>query len=313
VESVLRQEGPDFELLAVDDHCTDGSPEWIHAIAMRDPRVRPLRSNARGIVAALDVATDAARAPLLARMDADDVSLPGRFAKQAAFLDAHPDVAVVGAAVSNLADAPIGEGLERYVAWQNAILTPDAHDRDLFIESPLCHPSVLMRREPFEAVGGYRDAAWVEDYDLWLRLWSARHRMAKLPEVLLAWRNTEGRLTRTDPRCSEEAFREAKAHYLAPWLKRAGRPLTIWGAGKVGRRLARALEAHGIRTARFVDVDPKKIGGVARGAPIVAPDALRAGDETVVAAVGNRGARGLIREDLDARGFVEGEDYRAAA
>jgi hypothetical protein len=171
----------------------------------------------------------------------------------------------------------------------------------------------MMRRSAYEAVGGYREVEWFEDYDLWLRMWAAGLRMAKVDEVLLKWRHREGRLTLTDPRASEEAFRNAKATFLAPWILAREKPLTIWGAGKMGRRFARALEAHGVRASRFVDIDPKKIGGVARGVPIVAPTALRRDEETVVGAVGSLGARALIREALDARGFVETIDYRMAA
>jgi GT2 family glycosyltransferase len=266
-----------------------------------------------GIVGALATGARAARAPLFARMDADDVSLPERFSRQLAYLDAHPDVAAVGTAVENLADAEVGEGLVRYVAWQNGLITPDDHDRAIFVESPLCHPSVMLRRAAYESVGGYREMPWFEDYDLWLRLWAAGHRFAKLPEVLLQWRHRVGRLTTTDPRASEDAFLTAKATFLAPWIRERKRPLTVWGGGKVGRRLARALEAHGVAAARFVDIDPKKIGRVARGVPIVSPDSLRVGEETVIASVGTRGARTLIRSALDARGFIECVDYRVAA
>ncbi|MBW2464402.1 MAG: glycosyltransferase [Deltaproteobacteria bacterium] len=311
--SVLQDGSPHIEVLAVDDGSRDEGTRRVHERATKDTRIRCLESHGVGIVGALSRAASAARAPIFARMDADDVSLPGRFGAQLALLEAHRDVAIVAARVRNLADAPIGAGLERYVAWQNTLLTKADHDRDIFVESPVCHPSVMMRRDAFEAVGGYRESPWAEDYDLWLRLWQAGHRFMKVPEVYLEWRNRAGRLTHTDPRLSEDAFRRAKAHYLAPWIQAAGRPLTIWGAGPIGKRVARGLETHGVFATRFVDVDPKKIGRTARGVPIAAIDSLRSGAETVLAAVGNARARGLIRADLDERGFVEGVDYRAVA
>jgi len=108
-------------------------------------------------------------------------------------------------------------------------------------------------------------------------------------------------------------MREARAFYLAPRLARGGRPVVVWGAGPTGKRLARALEVHGVRTRRFVDIDPRKIGRTARGAPIVSPEALRAGEDTLVVAVGVRGARELVRAHLVERGFVEGADFVCAA
>src|SRR5262249_8470135 len=130
--------------------------------------------------------------------------------------------------------------------------------------------------------------AWAEDYDLWLRLDAAGWRLAKVPEVLLVWRHLGGRATFADPRYALARFVEAKAFYMAPKLIRSARPLAIWGAGPTGRRLARALEAHGVRASAFIDIDPRKIGRQRRGAPVVPVDAVRAGEQTVVVAVGVR-------------------------
>jgi FlaA1/EpsC-like NDP-sugar epimerase len=101
-----------------------------------------------------------------------------------------------------------------------------------------------------------------------------------------------------------------RARYLAPRLRE---PVWIWGAGKTGRRLARALEAQGVRPRAFIDIDPRKIGKHARGAPIVAPDALARELGTVVVAVGDRGARDVVRARLLARGFHEGAEFVCAS
>ena len=154
---------------------------------------------------------------------------------------------------------------------------------------------------------------WAEDYDLWLRLVEAGHRLAKVPVVLLRWRHSAGRATFSDERYSVARFVEAKAEFLARRLRRDARALAIWGAGPTGKHLARALESHGVTVTRFIDIDPRKIGGVARGVPIVAPVSLRPGEETVVVAVGARGAREAIRGALLARGFAEGRDFICAA
>ena len=211
------------------------------------------------------------------------------------------------------ASAASPEGMRLYVAWQNALVTAEDHARELFVESPLCHPSVAMRRDALDAVGGWRDPPWPEDYDLWLRFDAAGWRLAKVPEVLMRWRQRQGSLTWTDARYSEARLREARAFYLAPKLLRRSRPVALWGAGPTGKRLARALEAHGVRASRFVDIDPRKVGRTARGVPIVAPEALRAGEDTLVIAVGARGAREQVRGHLVARGFVEGDDFVCAA
>jgi glycosyltransferase involved in cell wall biosynthesis len=310
--SILSQEGVSLELVAVNDASRDGGPERMQAMARRDPRLVLVQGQGRGIVDALARGLAAARGDVLARMDADDVALPGRLARQSRALATDPRLGAVGTQVETLGSC--GEGMRLYVAWQNALVTAEDHARELFVESPLCHPSVAMRREVLESVGGWQDAPWPEDYDLWLRLDAAGWRLAKIPEVLLRWRQRPESLTWTDARYSAARIREARALYLAPKLVRRGRPVAVWGAGPTGKRLARALEAHGVPAGRFIDIDPRKVGRTARGVAVVAPEALRVGGgETVVVAVGARGAREQVRAYLVARGFQEGNDFVCAA
>jgi glycosyltransferase involved in cell wall biosynthesis len=311
VRSILAQEDVDLELVAVDDGSRDDGRARVRALAAHDPRVVVVEGDGCGIVGALARGLSIARGTIIARMDADDVALPGRLVKQAAALAADRGLGVVGVQVEAFGHR--GEGMRRYVAWQNGVVSAADHARELFVESPLCHPSVALSRTALEAVGGWREAPWAEDYDLWLRLDAAGWRIAKVPEVLLRWRQREGSLTFSDPRYSLASFCEARACYLAPKLLRAGRSVVVWGAGQTGKRLARALEAHGVRPRRFVDIDPRKIGRTARGVPIGAPEVLRVGEETVVVAVGARGARQQVREHLAARGFVERDDFVCAA
>jgi GT2 family glycosyltransferase len=246
-------------------------------------------------------------------MDGDDISLSGRFALQIEALRRDEGLGAVGTQVEAFPPEAVGEGLRLYVAWQNAIVSPDDHAREIYVESPLCHPSVMLRRSALEAAGGFREVAWAEDYDLWLRLHAHGYRMAKVPRVLLRWRNRRGRATFTDPRYSIPMFLAAKAHYLAPELSRMGRPVAVWGAGKTGRRLARALRQNGLAAELFIDIDPRKIGRRAQGALIVPPSDLTRGHYTVVVAVAARGARDLVRENLCRRGFVEGDDFLCAS
>jgi cellulose synthase/poly-beta-1,6-N-acetylglucosamine synthase-like glycosyltransferase len=186
--------------------------------------------------------------------------------------------------------------------------------REIFVESPLAHPSVVYRRAAILGLGGYRDQGWPEDYDLWLRAARAGLRFDKVPEVLLSWRDEPDRTSRRNPAYSAEAILRCKAHHLATGPLRTDRPVVIWGAGPVGSRLARALRSEGVSVAAFVDIDPRKIGRRRGGASIVGPDELDGlGRPFVVAAVGVAGARDVIREQLLARSFVEGTDFVCAA
>jgi glycosyltransferase involved in cell wall biosynthesis len=318
VESIVRQTWADWELVVVDDGSSDSSSERLEAWTKRDPRVRLTRRERRGLVASLNDGLAACRGAWIARMDADDVSLPERFAEQAQVLESCPDVAAVGCQVEAFGEGPIGPGLRLYLEWINSLLTPEDIRREIFVESPLVHPSVLIRREWLVRVGGYQDRGWPEDYDLWLRMHLAGARFAKVPRILLRWREHAHRLTHLDPRYRIDAFLKAKAHYLIRGPLQGRESVLVWGAGLVGKRLARHLIQAGAPLKAFIDIDPAKIGRTRRGLPVLAPegclDAWREARRPVLlAAVGARGARAQVREQVNGFGLVEGRDWWAVA
>ena len=310
--SVSRQTFGDFEVIAVDDGSADATLAILRAWGERDPRVRVIAQPAQGLVAALNRAIAEAQAPLLARMDADDVAHPRRFARQVAFLEQHREVGVAGCLVRCFPRTALKQGMLRYERWVNALITHQQIERDLFVESPLPHPSVVMRADVVRAAGGYRDAGWPEDYDLWLRLFGQGVRFAKAPEVLHFWRDRPDRLSRTHAAYASTQFRRCKVHYLREMHLQGREAVAIWGAGKEGKALARHLKRAGLRLARFIDVDPNKIGQTVLGAPVVSAEGLRR-DEYLLVAVGAAGAREEIRAELAARGFAEPRDYRTMA
>ncbi len=318
VESVLAGTFLDLEFIAVDDGSTDDTPDRLAAWEKRDRRLRLVRRSAEGIIPSLNAGLAVSHAPLVARMDADDISLPDRLSKQVACMEADPDLAVLGSLVRGFPEADVRQGFRIYIDWLNSLVTHDDISRQIFVESPLAHPSVLMRRSWLERVGGYQERGWPEDYDLWLRLHQAGAAFAKVPEVLLLWREHSERATRTDSRYAVENFLRAKAHYLMRGPLANSDGVIIWGAGQMGRRLSKHLERGGARLAAFVDIDPRKIGRRRRGCPIIPTEDLndwwgRFERPVVLAAVGSRGARELIRRQLVERGLVEGRDWWAVA
>jgi len=165
IESVLAQSFGDFEFLIVNDGSRDDSPAIIDGYAARDGRVRAIHQENRGLIASLNRLIAEARAPLIARIDGDDVALPERFALQVAWLDAHPEIGVLGGQADDIDEEGgwLGPGYPRAIAPEDVAAVLD-HG------SPLIHPSVMMRTAIVRRLGGYRAAyKHCEDYDLWLR------------------------------------------------------------------------------------------------------------------------------------------------
>ncbi|MFN2425012.1 MAG: glycosyltransferase family 2 protein [Candidatus Binatia bacterium] len=325
VDSVLAQTEAAFELLAVDDGSTDASRAILEAYARDDARVRVLETSAssRGIVAALNLALAAARAPRLARMDADDRMHAERLARQAGALDADASLFGVASRAAAFPEEEVRDGMRAYVAWQNSLLTPEEIARDRFIESPVLHPSVMLRTKVVrDRLGGWRDCAGPEDWDFFLRAFEAGLRIGRVPASLLEWRVHAHQLTRTHSRYSEDSLLEARAGYLARYLAGvAATERSIWvlGAGPVGKGLVKALARHGVNAHGLADVDPRKIGGVVRGGGrnwrVVAHSGLRVivPRPFAVSAVSGADARARVRAELASWGWVEEADYVVAA
>lgn len=311
--SIAAQTYGDYELLAMDDGSTDATAELLTAAARKDGRIRYERLARGGIIPAMNAGLARAGGSFIARMDADDVMCPERLAVQRAWFEQHPETDILASRIEALGE--VREGFAIYLAWLNGLQSEEDILRERFVESPLAHPSVMLRRAAYERLGGYAEHGWPEDYDLWLRAAEVGLRFGKTPETLLAWRDHPTRATRTDSRYSVENFLRAKAHYLRRGPL-AGRPAILWGAGMMGRRLSKHLLREGADLRAFVDVDEKKIGRTRRGLPILAPEALPewlAGETPplVLTAVAARGARVLIRERLNGMGLVEGRDWWA--
>lgn len=208
VESVLAQTVSDLELVVVDDGSTDSTPQLLAKVA--DARVRVLTQAPSGLAPAINAGCAVARAPVIARMDADDVAMPDRLERQLAFLDARPDVALLGGGIVVVDEA--GRELDR----ERAPATPALTERN-----DLVHGTVAMRTDAFRSLGGYRlDQA--EDYDLWLRF-QERYRVAALPEPVLRYRLHPGQFSVTKLErqalgalCVRAAARERRAARADP-------------------------------------------------------------------------------------------------
>ncbi len=317
LDSLLAQTCTDFEVIAVDDGSTDNTAGVLAGYARRDSRIKTLSIAHGGVVVAANAAIEMAEGRYIARMDADDVSLPERLAAQSQILDEQADIGLVGCRILFGGCRETCAGYAHYVDWTNTLLSPEAISLNRFVEFPVPNPSIMYRRDCMEAYGPYHEGDFPEDYEMCLRWLEAGVRMAKVDAELLVWNDPPTRLSRNHPRYAVDAFYRTKTDYLARWLEKNNPhhpAVHILGAGRTTRKRADLLLSHGVRFAAYHDIDPRKIGHVVNGIKVLDRNSLPSPTEAFcLPYVGSRGARQEITEFLEERGYRLGRDYIPAA
>ena len=249
MESILCQEGVEFEVVVVDDGSADGSGAVLEEYAARDPRVRLIRQLRLGLTEALIRGCAEARGRYIARQDAADLSRPGRFAQQATALDADPGLAFVSCWTEYR-----GPGMEYLYTTRDsgtarvpANVVAEAAGRPTLSDGPTHHGSVMFRREHYERVGGYRREFYLaQDRDLWFRL-AEVGRYQVLPEPLYvalvlpasrssSFRDVQHRLGRL----ARRAFELRQAGHSERDILALATTLRPHGSAQGSRRLAAA-------------------------------------------------------------------------
>ena len=184
VNSVVSQTFNDFEFVVIDDGSTDDSLKILQSFAHKDKRIRIYSRENRGLVESLNEGLKLCNAPLVARMDADDISLPERFQEQVNYLSKNPQCVLVGSRVI-IIDADNDQ-----ICEMGDYFDHDDIDNGLLNAKGqlIYHPSVMLRKEAVIIVGGYRkEYPQVEDLDLFLRL-AEVGKLANIKHPLLKYR-----------------------------------------------------------------------------------------------------------------------------
>lgn len=313
LRSIARQTEGDFQCVVVDDGSTDASAQVVSDTSRRDPRFVLVQQARLGIAVALQRGLAECKAAFVARMDADDLMHRDRLRLQLRALAADPGLAGVGCHARAFPDATVGNGTRNYMAWLRSIQTEHDVRRERFIESPLLHPTWMLRADSLRAIG-YRDEPWAEDYALLLRLLQSGARIAVVNQRLHAWRRSASCATAWDPRYSEWNRARLKAQMLCegPLADRAR--YVLWGHGETGKRLRRALSEHGRDPITIVELDPRKIGQRCFGVDVIAPrDVIAFAGHPILVSVAHAGPRAVARQQLAELSLVELRDFYCCA
>jgi glycosyltransferase involved in cell wall biosynthesis len=313
LRSLQRQVEQRWQCVLVDDGSDDGSLAYARWFAAQDARFTVVATPHQGLVAALHIGLAHCRGRLVARMDADDLMHRQRLALQRRVIEESPHLTAVGCHVRLFPRHSLPEGWRAYERWLNSIDSPGRVRQEAFVECPLAHPTLMLRREVLQTLG-YRDCGWPEDYDLLLRLLTQGYGVSVVPRRLLCWRDSPGRLSRTSPTYALERFAACKAAFLTISFLKGTETYILWGYGDTGKTLRRALLPYGKVPSHIVEIHPGRMGNRIHNAPVIRPeDLVRVPRARVVVSVAGAQARQEIRQVMACLGFVELRDFVCAA
>ncbi|WP_263831186.1 glycosyltransferase family 2 protein [Salinibacter sp.] len=247
IQSILNQMFEDFEFIIINDGSKDGSKEVLEEFAEHDHRIRVVHQKNQGITPSLNRGLKLARGRCIARMDADDISHPERFARQIDFLESNPDVGILGTQIRQV-DAD-GNPSSQWVLPTD----PDLIGWQLLFSTCLCHPTVMIRHSLLDNLGGYAEwATHAEDYELWTRA-VLKSRLANLPDTLHMLRRHDDSITATKREEQLRVCRRATARLHEAVLAEKGeREIAHFLARMHHENVQKAMERSGIQDVTAV-------------------------------------------------------------
>ncbi len=256
IQSIISQTDPHWELVIVDDHSTDASPQMVNRFAQKDARIRYFKNEGSGVINALQTAFKHSTGSLITRMDGDDIKTPDNLEELRQIVA--PGYLAVGK-VEYFREDGLGEGYANYGRWLNALTAASINFEWVYKECVVPSPCWLAYRHDFMKAGAFDSDLYPEDYDLCFRFYQSGLRIVGNQHIIHLWRDYATRTTRTSEHYLDNRFLHLKVHYFLEVDYNPERKLVLWGAGKKAKNIARKLAERSIAFQWITD-NPKKIG-----------------------------------------------------
>jgi len=259
LNSIINQTETNWELLAVNDHSTDGTFEILEQFAQQDKRIQIFNNNGSGIIDALRLAYSKSKGHYITRMDADDVMPKNKLTALKSLLLKNGNGFVATGLIKYFADYPIGNGYQKYQDWLNSLTTNGTNFSEIYKECVIPSPCWMVSRQDFEKCDAFRPNRYPEDYDLAFRFYKNNLKVIPCNQILHHWRDYDHRTSRTDDNYANNTFLDIKLHYFLSLDYQEEKTIVLWGAGKKGKYIAKQLTKQNI-PFQWVCNNPKKIG-----------------------------------------------------
>ena len=235
IDSILSQTIQAFEFIIIDDGSTDLTPTVLERYQSLDRRVRVIKLEENlGLPTCLNIGIDQSKGKYIARMDADDISLPYRLEEQVKFLEDHPDIDMAGTGYIVIDD--FGKNKGAYLVSAD----PAVIKWSFIFSNPIAHPSVMIRTSTLKKNGGYDEQCLrSQDYDLWWRI-SLDGRISNVQKVCLLFRRHENRVSVRHSEQQQSYARNISRKYLSSAL---GREISLDVVDAINGKRTTALSA----------------------------------------------------------------------
>ena len=309
VQSILDQTYEHWEALAVDDHSTDKSRVLLDSYAERDPRIKVFSNKGVGIIAALRTAYSQSNGQLITRMDSDDIMAPEKLQVMAEALLAKGKGHLAIGQVRYFSHRGISNGYARYEQWLNGLSATGTNFSEIYKECVVPSPCWMIYRENFDSCGAFKADRYPEDYDLTFRFYENGLTCIPCQKVLHYWRDYDSRTSRTSPHYAQNYFLDIKLYYFLKLDCDSSRPLTVWGAGNKGKKIAKGLLKKNIDFYWLCN-NPKKIGRDIYGKKMLHQSVLKELNKPQsIVTVANEDAQTTIRDYFSTLGHRERLDF----
>lgn len=309
IVSIQSQTEANWELIAVNDGSTDNSEDILNWFRSVDERIQYVNNKGKGIIDALKNGYAESHGGLIHRMDADDLMVTEKLALLKVKLLTVGEGHVATGKVEYFAEDGVNEGYLKYQDWLNELCETNSHWKELFKECVIASPNWMMYRSDFEKCGSFNSEIYPEDYDLVFRMYQAGIKVACVNSITHLWRDHQERSSRNDDNYVAFTFFEIKLRYFLSLKYDSNRPLSVWGAGKKGKDLAKKLQAQNVPFT-WVSNNPNKHGKEIYDQLMESFESISTKDNPqIIVTVALRDAKTEIIAFLEKQNLKEGEDF----
>jgi len=260
IDSIINQSYQNWELIAVNDHSSDATPEILESYAKKDARVRVFHSNKPRLIPTLQVGYAEAKGVLINRMDSDDKMPDYKIEVLVNEWQKYGKGHVIAGGTEHFVDeGEVGDGFIKYENWLNNVAKTSTHYEQIYTECVIPSHCWIIHKEDFDTAGAFDPVIYPEDYDLCFRFYELGLKVIGIDKILHFWRDRSNRISRTWEEYKDNRYFDLKLRFFYKLDRDKSRPLILWGAGRNGKDMAKLIHSYD-DTFHWVCDNENKIG-----------------------------------------------------